>query len=101
MVKHIVLLSFKDSISTQTIDSVIRFFQHISSSVSGVLNFEYGLNVCNESCKAKYSHCIVIDFRSELAKERYLVHKEHIQLKERLLKIASDIDVVDINLLTN
>ncbi|HFF9353413.1 TPA: Dabb family protein [Escherichia coli] len=101
MVKHIVLLSFKDSISTQTIDSVIRLFQHISSSVSGVLNFEYGLNVCNESCKAKYSHCIVIDFRSELAKERYLVHKEHIQLKERLLKIASDIDVVDINLLTN
>lgn len=65
-----------------------------------MLNFEYGLNVCNESCKAKYSHCVVIDFRSELAKEeRYLVHKEHIQLKERLLEITSDIDVVDINLM--
>jgi hypothetical protein len=39
-------------------------------------------------------------FRSELAKERYLAHKEHIQLKERLLRIASDIEVVDINLMT-
>ncbi|EAU8963677.1 hypothetical protein EKW71_22575 [Salmonella enterica] len=80
-------------------ESVIRLFQHISNSVRGVLNFEYGLNVCNESCKAKYSRCVVIDFRSELAKERYLVHKEHIQLKERLLEITSDIDVVDINLM--
>ncbi|WP_171841062.1 Dabb family protein, partial [Escherichia coli] len=54
----------------------------------------------NELCKAKYSHCVVMAFRSELAKERYLAHKEHIQLKERLLRIASDIEVVDINLMT-
>ncbi len=100
MVKRIILLSFKDSVSMKNIESVIRLLGHMSTSVRGVLNFEYGLNVCDESCKTKYSHCVVIDFRSELAKERYLVHKERIQLKERLLKMTSDIEVVDINLMT-
>ncbi|WP_239043206.1 Dabb family protein [Citrobacter freundii] len=97
MIRHIVLLSLRKEISKRSVECLMRYFEYVANNVEGCMGFEWGENICNEDVRAGYTHCVVISFRSLIAKETYLILDEHQKLSARLRMAASDIAVADID----
>ncbi|EAO5056778.1 Dabb family protein [Salmonella enterica] len=98
MVKHIVLISFKDNVSNDSIERVMRVFNNVTDSIDGVVGFEQGRSISNGDKRCNYSHCVILTLRSNLARDVYLTHIELHNLKARLLPLVSVIEVIDFEL---
>lgn len=93
MIKQIILIAFKKNTPKNRIDCAMRFFEHIASTIDGIIGFECGESVCSGT---EYSRCVILSLRSEFAKDMYLNHEKRHQLQERLFQIISDMTVVDV-----
>jgi hypothetical protein len=96
MIKHVVLLSLKKELSKKNIEDLMRYFEHVANNVEGMVRFEWG-GIRDELKGEGYTHCVIISFRSLIAKEMYLICREYLSLGERLCQSASRISVFDID----
>lgn len=95
MVRHVLLIRFKDTASDNDIDAVLTGFMRIPAQIDGVVDVEWGENDSPEHKNGSYTHCVLMTFIDDEARRRYLPHPAHAQLKALFLPVLRDILIVD------
>ncbi|NQY25427.1 MAG: Dabb family protein [Campylobacteraceae bacterium] len=95
MIKHMLLIEFKDFVSLEQLSDLKKIFESIPNKIEGVSNVEWGLNNSPENLNKNYTHSIVMSFKDEKTRENYFPHAEHERLKEVFLPMIEDILVFD------
>lgn len=95
MIRHILLITFTADASPTAIDQVRDAFLHIPEHIEGVLAVEWGVNDSPEGKSAGYTHCVLMTFQDEQARQRYLPHPKHEALKAIFRPLLGNIFVLD------
>ncbi|MCB1496943.1 MAG: Dabb family protein [Bauldia sp.] len=75
--RHVVLFGFKDATSDEEIDEIVRRFAALPEEIPGIEAFECGVNNSPEGIDRGHSHCFILTFASEAARDAYLPHPAH------------------------
>ena len=95
MIRHILLIKFKESVQPADIEAVRQVFLEVPSKISGVTDVEFGENNSPEGKNEGFTHCVFMTFRDEAGRDEYLPHPEHEALKEVFVPTLEDIIVFD------
>jgi hypothetical protein len=77
MLRHVVLLKFKDGTQAQDIKKVEDAFRALPSRIREIKSVEWGLNNSPENLNQGFTHCFFLTFLSEKDREVYLPHPDH------------------------
>jgi hypothetical protein len=95
MIRHVILIKFKQSASLSQIDTLRTLFESMSDKITGVVSVEWGVNDSEENKNKGYTHSVLMTFDNEEARQHYLPHTEHDKLKEFFRPLLEDIIVFD------
>lgn len=95
MIRHILLIKFKDSARHSEIERVKTLFEFMPAKVKGVVSVEWGINDSPEGLNKGYTHSVLMTFADEAGRQNYLPHPEHDALKEVFIPLLEDIVVFD------
>ncbi|EHN8909279.1 MULTISPECIES: Dabb family protein [Enterobacteriaceae] len=95
MIRHILFITFTDDASPEQINVVRQAFLHIPRQVTGVTRVEWGINNSPEGKNAGHTHCVLMTFADETARQNYLPHPAHDALKTLFRPVLQDIVVLD------
>jgi len=95
MIRHILLITFTADASPAAIDQVREAFLQIPAHVEGVQVVEWGVNDSPEGKDAGFTHCVLMTFQDEQARQRYLPHPKHDELKAIFRPVLSNIVFLD------
>lgn len=93
--RHVVLFKFKDSVSSADIKKAEDAFAALPSKMTGITDFEWGLNNSTQGLEKGFTHCYFITFDGEKGRQTYLPHPAHIEFGELLKPILEDVLVID------
>jgi len=78
MIKHIVIIQFRDDVSADQRKAIYQSVETLKQHVTGWQGFVAGANVTPEVGMDKgYNGGFVIDFADEAHRDAYLIHPEH------------------------
>lgn len=95
MIRHILLIQFKNTAQPAQLDSLRELFFALGEKIEGVSGVEWGENDSPEGKNKNYTHVVMMTFADEAARQRYLAHPEHDALVEVFVPLLEDIVVVD------
>ena len=75
--RHVVLFSFKQSSSPESIRKIEDAFRALPAQIKEIRDFEWGTNNSPENLNQGFTHCFLVSFDSEKAREVYLPHPAH------------------------
>lgn len=79
-IKHIVLFSFKPSLSKTEIEEIILAIGDLKKKIPQVLSFSWGKNNSPENLHRGYSYGFLMEFKNAIDRKIYLEHPEHIKI---------------------
>lgn len=85
MIRHIVLLKFKQGISATEIQSVFDALHDLRLTIPQILHFNWGPYKSNEGLNKGYTHGFVMEFENETARDIYLVHPDHVRVANEIV----------------
>jgi hypothetical protein len=77
MLRHVVLLKFKDEASAADIKKVENAFRALPSKIKEIKALEWGTNNSPENLAQGFTHCFFLSFADEKGREAYLPHPDH------------------------
>lgn len=77
VLRHVVLFAFKDSSTPQQISEIEAAFCDLPNKIEEVNEFEWGTDVSIENLSKGYTHCFLVTFLSDAARDTYLPHPAH------------------------
>lgn len=95
MIRHILLIKFKDCSEASDIKTLKKLFESMPEKVEGVVSVEWGVNNSPEGKNEGYTHSVLMTFADENGRRNYLPHPEHDALKEVFQPLLEDIIVFD------
>lgn len=95
MIRHILLITFTVDASPEAISQVREAFLLIPAHIEGVQAVEWGINDSPEGKNAGFTHCVLMTFQDEQARQRYLPHPKHEALKAIFRPVLNNIIVLD------
>jgi hypothetical protein len=95
VLRHVVLLKFKEGTSVSDIRRVENAFSALPSKIDAIYDFEWGTDVSVENLQKGFTHCFVVTFLSEADRAAYLPHRAHRELGEILKPYLDEVMVVD------
>lgn len=95
MLRHVVLLKFKETSSPQDVKKVEDAFRALPSKIKEVKSLEWGTNNSPENLNQGFTHCFFVSFASEKDREVYLPHPDHNAFVEVLKPHLDKVLVVD------
>ena len=98
MIRHILLIKFKEYAEASEIEKLKGLFEAMPSKVEGVTSVEWGLNDSPENKNQGYTHSVLMTFADEEGRQNYLPHPEHDALKDVFRPLLEDIIVFDYSL---
>lgn len=98
MIRHILFISFSDEATDDQIGLVRSAFLSMPEKIDGIEDVEWGINDSPEGKNGGFTHCVMMTFSDELARQRYLPHPAHEQLKIIFRPVFRDILVLDYSL---
>ena len=93
--RHIVLFKFKEDATAAQIKNVEDSFADLENLIPEISGFEWGLNNSPESLHKGFTHCFLVSFDSEAARERYLPNPDHQAFVKLLGPVIDDVLVFD------
>ena len=75
--RHVVLFKFKKSAGEDDIKNIIGMFLDLKNKIPYIRSIEWGTDVSVEGISRGYSHCFLLTFEDERARNRYLEHPDH------------------------
>ncbi|XP_024358821.1 stress-response A/B barrel domain-containing protein HS1 [Physcomitrium patens] len=97
VVKHILLLKFKDSISPDEQTALIQKYAALPNSISAMKGFEWGTDISVENMHQGFTHAFISTFDSPQGRDEYLVHPVHDSFAKELLGAVDNALVFDFN----
>ncbi len=77
LLRHVVLFSFKEDASAESVDAVVADFGKLPGEIPGIVSYEWGTNVSPEGLNDGFTHCFTLSFASNEDRDAYLVHPAH------------------------
>jgi hypothetical protein len=77
LLRHVVLIKFKDASTPTDIKKVEDSFLKLPSQIKAVKGFEWGTNNSPENINQGFTHCFFVTFKTEKDREEYLPHPAH------------------------
>jgi len=95
MLRHVVMFKFKDESSKEDIQKVVDAFRALPNKIPEIADFEYGTDNSPEKLADGFTHCFLVSFKSEKAREVYLPHEAHKAFVEVLKPHLDKVLVID------
>ena len=95
MLRHVVLLTFKDSSSAEEVQKVVDAFRGLKSKIPEIAAFEYGTDNSPEGLANGFTHCFLITFKTEADRAAYLPHPAHKAFVDVLKPHLDKVQVID------
>ncbi|MFC4872826.1 Dabb family protein [Negadavirga shengliensis] len=95
LLRHVVLLKFKDESSLEDIKKVEEAFIALKDKIPQIKTFEWGTNNSPEGLNKGLTHCFLVSFESEEDREIYLPHPAHKEFVDVLSPHLDDVTVID------
>ena len=95
LLRHVVLLKFKNGSTTAEIKKVEDAFRALPSKIDVVKGFEWGTNNSPEHLNQEFTHCFFVSFESEKDRDVYLPHSAHKAFVEVLTPHMDKVLVID------
>jgi len=93
--RHVVCIKFKTGTDAKEIQKVENAFRNLKQKIPGIVSLEWGTNVSPEKHDKGFTHCFILGFKSEKARDAYLVHPEHKKFGKLLGPVMDDVFVID------
>ena len=95
VLRHVVSFKFKEGASDCQIQEVEKAFVALKGKIPGILSLEWGKNNSPEGLNKEFTHCFIVTFKDEKAREVYLPHPDHKKFVSILKPILADVYVID------
>ena len=95
MIRHVVLLRFKDEASGSRRADIASSFAALADEVPMVQSLEWGVNAGPEGLDKGFTHCFVVTFATEADRDAYIPHPAHRAFVEKSQAWLADVLVVD------
>ena len=95
ILRHVVLLKFKDDATAEQIRKVEIAFAALPGKVDAIYDLEWGTDVSVEGLQQGFTHCFFVSFRSEDDRAKYLPHPAHKEFGQILGPHLDKVLVVD------
>lgn len=93
MIRHIVLLEFKSKNLDENSDYLKSLLIPLVNQLNGIINVNIGVNVSPEDLHKGLDNGFIIDFETDVDRDNYLVHPEHIKVGEDIIsKLKNGLD---------
>ena len=93
--RHVVSLKFKDSATKEQIREIEDAFAALETRIPAVNSLKWGTNVSPEKLNKGFTHCFMLTFKSDQARDDYLVHPAHKEFGNLLGPVLDDVMVID------
>lgn len=95
LLRHVVLLKFKESSTEEDISKVEEAFSSLQDKIPEIKDYEWGTNNSPEGLDKGFTHCFLLTFESEEDRSTYLPHPAHKAFGEVLEPHLEDVLVID------
>lgn len=95
VLRHVVCFKFKEEAKPEQIEGIVKAFADLPSKIDGITAYEAGTNNSPENLNKGFTHCFVVTFKDEKAREAYLPHAAHQAFVSQLKPILEDVFVID------
>ena len=95
MIRHLVLLKFSEETTTARRAELAAAFAALATQIPQVRSLEWGLNASPEQLDKGFTHCFLVTFDDEAARDAYLPHPAHQAFVRELKPWLADALVVD------
>ena len=95
MLRHVVLVKFKDDSKKEDIKKVEDAFRALPSKIPTIVDFEWGTNNSPEKINDGFTHCFFVTFKDDKGRAVYLPHPEHKAFVDVLVPHLDKVLVVD------
>ena len=85
MIRHCVLLRFRDDVATGERAAIHADLEALRSVIDGMGKVHFSANVSPEPFARGFTHGFTVDFRDAAARDAYLVHEAHQRAGARLV----------------
>jgi lysophospholipase L1-like esterase len=75
--RHVVLFKFKESSTEADVARIVAAFRELPSKIDAIQAFEWGTDISPEGKSQGFTHCFVVTFATEAARDVYLPHPAH------------------------
>ncbi len=95
MIVHMVLFKVRPDVSAERLERVFRAIGDLRGAIPGILDYSYGAYASPEGLQRGYTHGFCMTFESPAARDAYLPHPRHEEVKGQVLEVlAGGIDGV-------
>lgn len=94
-VKHVVMAKFKDDISAEQQESLIKGFHSLPAVIHHIKAFEWGTDISVENRHQGFTHVFVLTFESPQGRDAYLVHPAHEEFATEIIQALDKLVVFD------
>jgi lysophospholipase L1-like esterase len=75
--RHVVFFKFKDGSTPADVERIVAAFRGLPAKIPEIRGFEWGTNVSPEGLAQGFTHCFLVTFATEAARDAYLPHPAH------------------------
>ncbi|CAI8610957.1 unnamed protein product [Vicia faba] len=94
-VKHIVIGKFKDDISQERTDELIKGYANLVNLIPSMKSFHWGTDVSAENLHQGFTHVFESSFDSVEAIAEYVAHPKHVEYANLLLPCLDKVIIID------
>jgi hypothetical protein len=95
VMRHVVLLKFKDDAKPDQIREVENGFRALKGLIPSVQSLEWGTNVSPEGLSQGFTHCFFVTFADAKGRDAYLPHQAHQDFVKVLRPVLDKVLVLD------
>jgi hypothetical protein len=95
VLRHVVLLKFKDDAKPEQIRTVESEFRALKNRIPSVQGLEWGTDVSPEGLAQGFTHCFFVTFADAKGRDAYLPHQAHQDFVKILKPVLDKVLVVD------
>ncbi|GAB2214538.1 hypothetical protein Droror1_Dr00018889 [Drosera rotundifolia] len=94
-VKHVLLAKFKDPITSEQIDELIKGYARLVDLIEPMKSFHWGTDVSAENLHQGFTHVFESTFDSVEGIAEYVAHSAHVEFANRFIPSLEKVIVVD------
>ncbi|XP_068647431.1 stress-response A/B barrel domain-containing protein HS1 [Aristolochia californica] len=95
VVKHIVIVKFKEEVSPERKEQLIRGFANLVSLIKPMKAFHWGTNVSAENLHQGFTHVFESTFENVEGIAEYVAHPAHVEFANVLLPTLDKVIAID------
>jgi hypothetical protein len=95
MLRHAVLIRFKEGTSPAAIREIETAFAALKDKIAAIEALEWGTDCSPEGKSQGFTHCFFLTFRSAAERDAYLPHPDHQAFSNLLRPPVDQVLVVD------